>query len=1593
MRDNMIRRMNGLFTRVITISLLLAIGGLLLPAPANAEKVSLETARLVAERHLEYYVATFGNWGESAAPKIAEQEVVTYQGIILAYNFTVAPSGHVLISAWDEFSPVMLYSLTSEFVPSRVSTPSSPESWIIPEMYATYQQIIVKRSELKKKIVYAETPVGQAWAWLRAETFSPTLKNGATAKNVGPLLTTVWDQGDPYNWYTPPAQGCSHTLTGCVATATAQLMKYWNWPEMGEGSFSYPWNGQTLSANFEHRLDWTNMIDNPYWWGNDTQKSAVARLMVDVGIASEMDYDCSSSGSKIVTAGAALATHFRYKRGYPRTHRDHPTDWFDLFRTEFDADPPRPILFALNSSGGGHAVVVDGYQTGATNKVHLNMGWSGSWNAWYDITNNFATGIWPIDYQLWSSDYIYTNILPEPIETTPPSPSTMTWSRRPYAASSTSITMTAQTVTDDTPPVYYLFSSMDNEIANDVWISTSQTSNSYTNTGLQPNHQYSYRVRAYDSALEYDYRNRTWLTAPNATTWATTWSVYTLANLPTAAAYSNVGPTSIQANWGANSNRAGTEYSVDYCLKIDSQTCNLKGSSGWMTNTTWAASGLACGGTTYKFRVKARNWDGIDTTWVELGEQATSVCPDTTAPSPNPMTWAVEPTAASSTSISMTATTATDAQSSPVSYFFDFVSSSNNGSGGSDSAWQSGASYTNSGLQPNHRYSYCVKARDAASPSNVTNCSTTVAAYTDPNPPVAAGFSNVTQTSIQVNWDANGNPAWTEYYVDTEYDDNDSGWITGTSWTATGLTCNRSYSFRVRTRPAENTYPLEWVSLGGVTTAPCNNTVPPVIMQGTAVSVTMSEDGSPTAWVAPIITATDADSTDSLSWSLLTGPANGVATVTGIGFSPVTLYTPNADFNGADSFVVQVSDGVLTDSITVNVTISAVNDAPSFITGADQNGAAGAGPQTVVGWATDIAAGPANEDAQTLTFTATASDPALFTTQPTIDAVTGTLTYTPNTASIGGNVTITVTLQDNGGTTNGGQDTSEEQTFLITVKGRCYVNAAASGANTGSSWANAYTDLQSALTDTACGEVWVAEGTYTPTTDGNRGVSFSLKSGVQLYGGFAGTETERSQRNWTAHETILSGDLNGDDEASFAYYADNSYHVLIGSNTDSSAVLDGFTITGGYADGWGTGVSYGGGMYSYDGSPTVTNCIFRDNYASWVGGGMYSWLGSPTVTNCVFRGNSVGTSGGGMYNNWSNPTVTNCAFSGNSSVSLGSTGGGIGNNSSTLSVTNTIVWGNTQRQATSSQIHGSNSTLTVTYCDVQGGYNGTGNLNVNPLFVDATNGDLRIQPESPVVDKGLNSALPEDTSDLDGDGDTSESIPYDLARQSRIVRSLVDMGAYEQQTPNVAPTDLTLTGSTVEENSPIGTTVGTFATTDPDPGNTFTYTLVEGDGSGYNEWFTVVDNTLLTSTLWIDYEFVSSAHIRVRTTDQGGLFFEQSFTITVTDVNEAPYMLTLTPDTVNENQPVGTTVGTLSAIDDAGDTHTYELVSGDGDSGNSAFWIDGDTLRTNAALDYEAQNSYSIRVRATDQEGLFSEQVLIITVSDLAETFFILWTK
>ncbi|MCR9102970.1 MAG: right-handed parallel beta-helix repeat-containing protein, partial [bacterium] len=444
------------------------------------------------------------------------------------------------------------------------------------------------------------------------------------------------------------------------------------------------------------------------------------------------------------------------------------------------------------------------------------------------------------------------------------------------------------------------------------------------------------------------------------------------------------------------------------------------------------------------------------------------------------------------------------------------------------------------------------------------------------------------------------------------------------------------------------------------------------------------------------------------------------------------------------------------------------------------------------------------------------------------------------------------------------QQTYDVCTQCLPTGNIVFVNASASGNNDGSSWTNAFTDLQDALSQAAScpnkNQIWVAAGTYKPSaypagcmncaTD--RDFTFLLRGGISLYGGFNGTETMLNQRNISANTTILSGDIGTLDDVS-----DNVYHVVLSafSGNASTTRLDGFTITEGYAFGIPNAITVngqvisrraGGGVATYNGTNILTNNSITGNSAltgggvatirgvntlvsnnissNSDGGGLYLEHGENTLVNNIISGNT-NSSGGGIVANGSTNTLVNNSISENTATTRG---GGIFVGSGMNTLTNNIIWGNSAPEGES--LFNNLGTLAINYSIVQGGFTGTGNLDEDPQFIDAANGNLRLQACSPAIDAGNTAAVPAGTTtDLDGNPRFFNS-------------GTVDMGAYEyQDVPVTAPTGtLAITNSTCNDCSlsggsiVIGTVSGSGGTLEysTDNGATWSSDLPEYDQDG-----------------------------------------------------------------------------------------------------------------------------------------------------------------
>ena len=283
--------------------------------------------------------------------------------------------GFALVAADDCVSPILGYSLNGSFPAENL--PHHIRTWI-----DAYQYDISVAKTLK-----------QSGNQSKYRTIRDTV--------VGPLLTTTWNQAPWYNEQCPfSIADSAYSVTGCVATAMAQVMKYWNHPVHGRGSHSYVPSGfSRQSVNFDTTYyDWANMPNALGPLSSHEEIAAVAQLMHHAGVAVDMNYSPSSSGAVVssygnaesICAENALKNFFRYNQALFSAFRDEYTnaEWNDLLTTELNAS--RPILFSGRDNDGGHAFVIDGYDT--LGYYHVNWGWGGYCDGYYTFDTLSPTG-------------------------------------------------------------------------------------------------------------------------------------------------------------------------------------------------------------------------------------------------------------------------------------------------------------------------------------------------------------------------------------------------------------------------------------------------------------------------------------------------------------------------------------------------------------------------------------------------------------------------------------------------------------------------------------------------------------------------------------------------------------------------------------------------------------------------------------------------------------------------------------------------------------------------------------------------------------------------------------------------------------------------------------------------------------------------------------------------------------------------------------------------------------------------------------------------------------------------------------------------
>ena len=239
--------------------------------------------------------------------------------------------------------------------------------------------------------------------------------DGFEPEVIAPLIKSTWGQGDPFN-YLCPTLGGRRGVTGCVATATSQILRYYRYPSVsnGRGYYTLGENASPMYVNVHNEYKWDLLKDSyaSAWFLTDDEKNAIAQLMYDAGVASHMNYASDGSGATVFEAANGLAQVFQMDslamKCVGRSYCKDDVEWLNIIKQELKNN--HPLLMAAQSPTGGHAFVLDGMD--ADGKIHINWGWDGKFDGYFEFNN-----LNPSSYHYDSKQYVVTNLRLDPTPT------------------------------------------------------------------------------------------------------------------------------------------------------------------------------------------------------------------------------------------------------------------------------------------------------------------------------------------------------------------------------------------------------------------------------------------------------------------------------------------------------------------------------------------------------------------------------------------------------------------------------------------------------------------------------------------------------------------------------------------------------------------------------------------------------------------------------------------------------------------------------------------------------------------------------------------------------------------------------------------------------------------------------------------------------------------------------------------------------------------------------------------------------------------------------------------------------------------------
>ncbi|MEA3297499.1 MAG: C10 family peptidase, partial [candidate division Zixibacteria bacterium] len=374
--------------------------GLLLSFMATVVQAKIATydeTELVCRNWLANIVNNNGDWAGSTTPEIRNVRELKQDDLTLAHCYAISPQGYVVVPVLRELPAIKAYSTECNLDVDETSGFTQLLRDVLSDRFRLYKKFYGDLDIVQPAVgeILLDRKNGRLWERFltNRKDFNTTLASDTHSPMVivGPLMTTVWDQGSPYNDYCPMGDG-GRCVAGCVATAFSQIMAYHQWPTEGEGNYTYYWSGDNscdgnvggsyLTADFSDPYDWDHIIDFCSMGCEPEDSSALAELCYEVGVALEMNYGHCASGAWPYMMVNQLPTHFGYKTGISEVYRsDYNVDqWFDIVVEQIDQG--LPMEYTIYS----HSIVCDGYSTNDDLKqYHINYGWGGSHNSWFAI--------------------------------------------------------------------------------------------------------------------------------------------------------------------------------------------------------------------------------------------------------------------------------------------------------------------------------------------------------------------------------------------------------------------------------------------------------------------------------------------------------------------------------------------------------------------------------------------------------------------------------------------------------------------------------------------------------------------------------------------------------------------------------------------------------------------------------------------------------------------------------------------------------------------------------------------------------------------------------------------------------------------------------------------------------------------------------------------------------------------------------------------------------------------------------------------------------------------------------------------------------